>query len=106
MASAAAVALVAGCFTDGDDQPARTEAKEAAARLPPDLAQRRLVFTREDGTYIARADGAGLRKVLDLEGVFEFQADVSPDGRQLLLRVDDEGPRQGTWLAGIDGRGS
>jgi Tol biopolymer transport system component len=67
------------------------------------LAGRRVVFTRADGTFVARADGSALHKVLDLEGVFEFQADVSPDGAWLLLRVDDEGSKQGTWIAGLDG---
>jgi TolB protein len=54
---------------------------------------------------VARADGSDVDKLLDLEGVFEFQADVSPDGSRLLLRVDDEGPKQGTWVVGIDGSG-
>jgi hypothetical protein len=38
--------------------------------------------------------------VVDLQGAFEFQADVSPDGARLLLRVDDEGRKQGTWVVG------
>lgn len=76
---------------------------EAQVGVAEGLAGRRVVFTRADGTFVARADGSALHKVLDLEGVFEFQADVSPDGAWLLLRVDDEGSKQGTWIAGLDG---
>jgi TolB protein len=73
------------------------------ARVPEAVAGRRVVFARADGTFVARADGSGLRKLLDIEGVFEFQADVSPDGARLLLRVDDAGRKQGTWIASLDG---
>lgn len=37
---------------------------------------------------------AGDPAVVDLEGVFEFQGDVSPNGAR-LLRVDDKGRKQG-----------
>jgi Tol biopolymer transport system component len=106
---AAAVVALAACSSDGGDEPtaSRTagtsEASTDSAVVPTGLARRRLVFSREDGTYIAHADGSQLRKLLDLEGVFEFQADVSPDGTRVLLRVDDEGAKQGTWIVGIDG---
>jgi Tol biopolymer transport system component len=58
---------------------------------------------RADGTFVARADGSELRKVVDLGGVFEFQPDVSPDGSRVLLRVDDEGPSRGTWIVELAG---
>ena len=73
----AAVSLVAclvaaGCSLGGEEgaTPAGTVA------LPPTLAAARLVFSRKDGTFLARADGAGERRIVDLPGVFEFQADV------------------------------
>jgi dipeptidyl aminopeptidase/acylaminoacyl peptidase len=72
-------------------------------RVPDELADRRVIFTRADGTFGGRADGRALRKVVDLEGVFEYQADVSPDGAWLLLRVDDAGRKQGTWVVRLDG---
>jgi Tol biopolymer transport system component len=99
-------ALAAACSNGGEGQStpaAGGEASDAAARVPDELTRRRVVFTRADGTYVARADGSALRKLLDLEGVFEFQADVSPDGARLLLRVDNEGRKQGTWIVGLDG---
>jgi len=89
------VALAAAC-TNGSDASERP-------RISEEVAGKRVVFTRADGTYVARADGSDLHKVFDLEGVFEFQADVSPTGDRLLLRVDDEGSRQGTWLVELDG---
>lgn len=103
------VALAAACSNGGEGQSTSTrpavgdKAGELTAHAPEELAGRRVVFTRADGTYVARADGSALRKVLDLEGVFEFQADVSPDGARLLLRVDDEGRKQGTWVVTVDG---
>jgi Tol biopolymer transport system component len=106
------VALAAACSSGGDrserpatsgEPAARDESSELPARGPEELSRRRVVFTRRDGTFVARVDGSGLRKLLDLEGVFEFQADVSPDGARLLLRVDDEGRKQGTWIVGTDG---
>ncbi|HXL44564.1 MAG TPA: hypothetical protein VN960_10970 [Gaiellaceae bacterium] len=103
------VALAAACSNGGEGQSTSTrpaagdQTSELTVRAPEELAGRRVVFTRADGTYVARADGSALRKVLDLEGVFEFQADVSPDGSRLLLRVDDEGREQGTWIVGLDG---
>jgi TolB protein len=102
---AAALALAA-CSGGGEGEATGTnEANKALVTVPPELRRQRLVFTRADGTYIARADGSRLQKVFDLEGVFEFQADASPDGKRLLVRVDDEGAKQGTWLNRIDGRG-
>ena len=103
------VALAAACSNGGDGQSTPTrpatggETSDPAPRVPDELTRRRVVFTRADGTYVARADGSALRKLLDLEGVFEFQADVSPDGARLLLRVDDEGRKQGTWIVGLNG---
>jgi hypothetical protein len=103
------VALVAACSNDGEGRSTSTrpavgdKTGELVARAPEELAGRRLVFTRADGTYVARADGSALRKVLNLDGVFEFQADVSPDGARLLLRVDDAGRKQGTWVASFEG---
>jgi TolB protein len=103
------VALAAACSNGGEGQSTSTRPAlgdtrgELVARAPEELAGRRVVFTRADGTYVVRADRSALRKVLDLEGVFEFQADVSPDGARLLLRVDDEGRKQGTWVASFDG---
>lgn len=106
------VALVAACSqsSDASEPPSAPTGSTAGdtrsgptARVPEELAGRRVVFTRADGTFVARADGSDLHRVLDLEGVFEFQADVSPDGDLLLLRVDDEGRKQGTWIVGLDG---
>jgi Tol biopolymer transport system component len=106
------VALAVACSQGGEasERPAApTEStagdtrSEATARIDEELAGRRVVFTRADGTFLARADGSDLQKALDLEGVFEFQADVTPDGTRLLLRVDDEGGKQGTWIVGLDG---
>jgi Tol biopolymer transport system component len=95
---------LAACSGGPEAERGRTaEATDATVSVPRELRRRRLLFTREDGTYLARADGSRLRKLFDLEGVFEFQADASPDGSRLLLRVDDEGAKQGTWLIGIDG---
>jgi dipeptidyl aminopeptidase/acylaminoacyl peptidase len=107
-----AFALATAC-SEGDDGSKRESAQTRpttgdttgwpTVRVPAGLAHRRLVFTRSEGTFVARADGSAPRRVPDLEGVFAFQADVSPDGTRLLLRVDDEGPRQGTWMVGLDG---
>ena len=82
----------------------RDQAAPNVRRVPTQVAGRELIFAGEDGTYAARTDGSRLRKLFDLEGIWEFQADVSPDGRLVALRSDDEGPRLGTWLVGIDGR--
>jgi Tol biopolymer transport system component len=102
------VALAAAC-SNGDEGRTTSappavgdKTSQLTAPVPEELADRRVVFTRADGTYVARADGSELRKVLDFEGVFEFQADVSPDGARLLLRVDDEGRKQGTWVVTLD----
>jgi dipeptidyl aminopeptidase/acylaminoacyl peptidase len=109
MAVALALALAAACSWRGEGQSTRTESAvggelgDSAALVPDEVSRRRVVFTRSDGTYIARADGSGLRRVIDLDGVFEFQADVSSDGTRLLLRVDDEGRKQGTWILAMDG---
>jgi Tol biopolymer transport system component len=109
VAGIALVAALAACSTSEDDRkaPNRTasapETSNKSGGVPLDLARRRLIFTRENGTYIARADGSHVRRLVDLAGVFEFQADVSPDGKRVLLRVDDEGAKQGTWMVGIDG---
>jgi dipeptidyl aminopeptidase/acylaminoacyl peptidase len=103
------VALAPACSNAGEDGSTPREpvaggkTNEVTPRVPEELAGSRVVFTRADGTFVARADGSALRKVVDLEGVFEFQADVSPDGTRLLLRVDDEGRKQGTWIVGLDG---
>ncbi|MDQ4024022.1 MAG: hypothetical protein M3217_00805 [Actinomycetota bacterium] len=103
------VALATACSNGAEGQSTSTRPAlddkrgEPLARAPDELAGRRVIFTRADGTYVAHADGSTLRKVLDLEGVFEFQADVSPDGARLLLRVDDEGRKQGTWVVTLDG---
>jgi Tol biopolymer transport system component len=103
------VALAAACSNGGEGQPTVTRPaaggtkSELTLRVPEGLGGRRVVFTRADGTFVARADGSALRRVVDLEGVFEFQADVSADGTRLLLRVDDEGRKQGTWVVGLDG---
>ena len=108
MPVAVAVALAAACSNEGEGQSttprpvAAGETREPMARVPEALVGRRVVFTRVDGTFVARADGSDLRKLLDLDGVFEFQADVSPDGARLLLRVDDEGRKQGTWIANVE----
>jgi Tol biopolymer transport system component len=100
----AVVLALAACSNSGDGESSRTGgANGAAVSVPPELSRKRLVFTREDGTYLTRADGSGLQKLFDLEGVFEFQADSSPDGTRLLLRIDDEGAKQGTWLINLDG---
>jgi Tol biopolymer transport system component len=93
--------LVAACSSDGEPS-GRTRAAATPA-VPAEIAERRVVFTRADGTFVARADGSELRKVVDLHGVFESQPDVSPDRSRLLLRVDDEGPAQGTWIVEMDG---
>jgi Tol biopolymer transport system component len=98
---AAATLLLASC--DRGDRIDRGDASTTGAAVPSELAHERLIFTRGNGTFVARADGSDLRRVLNLEGVFEFQADASPDGTRLVLRVDEEGPQQGTWLVAMDG---
>jgi TolB protein len=72
-----------------------------AGDVPSELADLELIFSGEDGTYVARADGSEVRKAFDLEDIWEFQADVSPDGKRVALRADEEPPRGGTWLIGI-----
>lgn len=107
----AAVVALAACSSGGGDEPtaSRTagtsEPSTDSGALPPELARRQLVFSRADGTYVARADGSQMRKLLDLEDVFEFQADVSPDGTRVLLRVDDEGAKQGRGSSASTGAG-
>lgn len=76
-----------------------------APGLLAELRWHRVVFVRQDGIYTAHADGTQLRKLVDLKGAFEFQPDVSPDGRWVALRVDD-GPSPGTWLVASDGTGA
>jgi TolB protein len=44
-----------------------------------------------------------VRKAFDVKGVWEFQPDVSPNGRRVALRTDEAPPRGGTWLIGING---
>jgi Tol biopolymer transport system component len=95
------VILVAACTTA--EEPRRRAGEAARPALPEALMERPLVFTRADGTWVARADGSELRKVVDLSGVFEFQPDVSPDGSRVLLRVDDGGRSQGTWIVELEG---
>ena len=80
---------------------ARTLGPPAPGMLD-ELRLHRVVFVREDGIYTARADGTKLRKLVELKDAFEYQPDVSPDGRWLALRVDD-GPSPGTWLVASDG---
>ena len=89
--------LAAGCSGSGGG-----ESPEAGG-APPSLAGMEVVFSSEDGTYVANADGSNVRKAFDLPGVWEFQPDVSPDGRRVALRADEGGPRGGTWLVDIDG---
>jgi hypothetical protein len=84
--------------------PARTLGPPAPGLLD-ELRWHRVVFVRQDGIYTAHADGTQLRKLVDLKGAFEYQPDVSPDGRWLALRVDD-GPSPGTWLVASDGTGA
>src|SRR5215217_8920969 len=83
---------------------ARTLGPPAPGMLD-ELRWHRVVFVREDGIYPARPDGTQLRKLVELKGAFEYQPDVSPDGRWLALRVDD-GPSPGTWLVASDGTGA
>jgi Tol biopolymer transport system component len=104
--------VAAGCSGSGSEAPREVggnpaDPSSAASRgdpPPPELAAMELVFTGEDGTYIARADGSNVRKAFDLRGVWEFQPDVSPDGTRVALRVDEDPPRGGTWLVDLDGR--
>jgi WD40 repeat protein len=104
------VGLAAGCSGSDDARapqgghpagPATTHSR--ANDVPPEASAAELIFSGEDGTYIARADGLAVRKAFDLQGVWEFQPDVSPDGKRVALRADEEPPRGGTWLVGIDG---
>lgn len=81
---AAATLLLASC--DRGDRIDRGDASTTGAAVPSELAHERLIFTRGNGTFVARADGSDLRRVLNLEGVFEFQADASPDGTRLVLQ--------------------
>ena len=83
---------------------ARTLGPPAPGMLD-ELRWHRVVFVRQDGIYTAHADGTQLRKLVELKGAFEYQPDVSPDGRWLALRVDD-GPSPGTWLVASDGTGA
>jgi TolB protein len=94
--------VAAACSTGGDDT-RRRAAADVSLAVPDEIADRHVVFVRADGTYVARADGSDLHRVVDLGGVFEFQPDVSPDGSRVLLRVDDEGPSQGTWIVELEG---
>jgi Tol biopolymer transport system component len=73
------------------------------APLPDDLAARELAFALEDGVYVGRADGTGIRRITDIPG-FEYQPNWSSDGSKLLLRVDDEsGQSGGVWSVKADG---
>lgn len=73
------------------------------ATLPHDLATRELAFALEDGVYVGRADGTGIRRITDIPG-FEYQPNWSSDGTKLLLRVDDEsGLSGGVWSVKADG---
>jgi Tol biopolymer transport system component len=94
-----------GCLSSGDKRTPESggsaDGSDGAAASQP--AKLDLIFSGEDGTYVARADGSGVHKVFDLPGVWEFQPDVSPDGQQVALRADEEPPRGGTWVVGIDG---
>jgi TolB protein len=73
------------------------------ATLPHDLRARELAFALEDGVYVGRADGTGIRRITDIPG-FEYQPDWSSDGTKLLLRVDDEsGQSGGVWSVNADG---
>ena len=73
------------------------------ATLPHDLRARELAFALEDGVYVGRADGTGIRRITDIPG-FEYQPDWSSDGTKLLLRVDDESGRSGgVWSVNADG---
>lgn len=73
------------------------------ATLPHDLATRELAFALEDGVYVGRADGTGIRRITDIPG-FEYQPNWSSDGRKLLLRVDDvSGKSGGVWSVRADG---
>lgn len=101
VALVALVALIAAC-SNGEGPAGRTGSGKAPA-VPAQIAARTVIFSRADGTFVARADGSGLHEVVDLAGVFEFQPDVAPDGSRVLLRVDDEGPSQGTWIVELDG---
>jgi Tol biopolymer transport system component len=90
--------------------PAAARAAGPAADASPagPLGQRRVAFSREDGVYVARTDGTGIRRLTRLPE-FEYQPDWSPDGRRLLLRVDGEtpdDPRGGVHVVDRDGRGA
>lgn len=72
-------------------------------KLPDGLAARELAFARDDGVYVGRADGTGIRRITDIPG-FEYQPNWSSDGTKLLLRVDDEsGQSGGVWSVKADG---
>jgi len=73
------------------------------ATLPDDLRARELAFALEDGVYVGRADGTGIRRITDIPG-FEYQPNWSSDGTKLLLRVDNEsGQSGGVWSVNADG---
>src|SRR5207249_4182175 len=81
----------------GDSVPA------PVATIPAELGRRELAFALADGVYMARADGAGRRRVTSIPG-FEYQPDWSADGTKLVLRVDDEAGRSGgVWSVKADG---
>ena len=80
-----------------------TSSSRVQATLPHDLATRELAFALEDGVYVGRADGRGIRRITDIPG-FEYQPNWSSDGTKLLLRVDDEsGLSGGVWSVKADG---
>jgi Tol biopolymer transport system component len=72
-----------------------------------------LAYIGKDGhLYVARADGAGARKVADVRHpVYPASARprFSPDGRWLLfaslLNADERHPRRGLFVVGVDGTG-
>jgi Tol biopolymer transport system component len=66
------------------------------------LAQRRIAFVREDGVYVAHTTGAREERITEGIPGFEYQPDWSPDGGQLLLRVDYEDSGR-VWVVNADG---
>jgi WD40 repeat protein len=101
------VLVLSACTSNLSDgvasPPARsTPRAQASMQVPKEVAKARVVFVREHGVFEARADGSAERLFIDLEGVFEYQPDWSPDGRWLALRVDDT-RAGGTVLVSSDG---
>jgi Tol biopolymer transport system component len=104
---------MAGC-SGGDSESSRAQAQnetevtattptEPARSVPEELRSAKVIFAREDGIYVGRADGKAIRRIFDLPRAFEYQPDVAPDGSRVAIRVDG-GPRTGgTWLIDIDG---